>query len=161
MDEKLSRWGIGPFFALCSLGYGAIIIVLNSYFNLHFEITLLPREVLVILAALLLAIGVPFFVLALFALHRAYHSDKLVTSGIFSLCRNPIYASWVVFLVPGIMLLRADWLGLTLPLFMYVVLRILVRKEEKYLERVFGEAYLDYRKKVMCVLPLSWLRKYT
>lgn len=113
---------------------------------------------LIVVAICLFLIGVPFFVFALLSVHRAYSANKLITTGIFSLCRNPVYAAWVVFFVPGSMLIRANWLGMTIPIFMYLLLRLLIRKEETNLESVFGEEYIKYKKRVMCILPLSWLR---
>jgi protein-S-isoprenylcysteine O-methyltransferase Ste14 len=34
----------------------------------------------------------------------------------------------------------------------------LVKEEDQYLEKTFGEEYLAYRKKVPAVLPIGWLR---
>jgi protein-S-isoprenylcysteine O-methyltransferase Ste14 len=59
----------------------------------------------------------------------------------------------VIFIVPGIALLVDSWIGLTTPIFMVVMLRILVRKEEAYLEGVFGSQYIEYKKKVPCIMP--------
>ena len=47
---------------------------------------------------------------------------------------------------------------MTTPAFMYIVLRLLIKKEEDYLESVFGKEYLDYKKRVMCIIPLSWIK---
>ena len=87
--------------------------------------------------------------------HALY--DELVTDGIYRCCRHPLYASWVVFIVPGIVFLVNSWIGLTIPIFMYFVLRILVRKEEIYLASVFGSEYSDYKKRVPCILPYGML----
>jgi len=50
-------------------------------------------------------------------------------------------------------------LDLTIPLFMYITLRFLVRKEEKHLEAVFGSAYLEYRQNVPCIIPYGCLKR--
>lgn len=88
---------------------------------------------------------------------RAYNADALVTNGIFRCCRHPLYASWVVFIVPGIVLLANSWIGLTTPVVMYFLLRSLVKAEERYLESVFGSDYLDYKSVVPCILPYGWM----
>jgi protein-S-isoprenylcysteine O-methyltransferase Ste14 len=75
---------------------------------------------------------------------RAYNANELVTKGVFKCCRHPVYASWVVFIVPGITLLMKNWLGMSAPIFMYSILRLLVKKEEIYLENVFGSQYREY-----------------
>jgi protein-S-isoprenylcysteine O-methyltransferase Ste14 len=80
--------------------------------------------------------------------------------GPYALCRHPIYASWIVFNVPAIVLLADNWLGLLSVAPMYVALRILVRREEAWLERTFGDTYLEYRRRVNPVLPVPrfWVR---
>lgn len=85
-------------------------------------------------------------------------AHKLATDGVFRCCRHPVYASFVVFLVPGIFLILNSWLGLTTPIFMYTILCILVRKEEKYLENVFGVEYVEYKKRVPIILPYGCLK---
>ena len=90
---------------------------------------------------------------------KAYNSDSLVTRGIYGCCRHPLYSAWVVFIVPGIVLLVNSWIGLTAPFFMYLLLRKLVIQEEIYLERMFGPKYIDYKIKTPCILPFGYLKK--
>lgn len=158
MEEKMSRWGIGPIFASLSIIYGLITLVISFYFHPIFQISFVSDFPLDILGLLLIVIGIPFFVISVATAMRAYNSDKLVTNGIFRCCRHPLYASWVVFIVPGIVFIVNSWIGLTTPIFMYFVLRILVQKEETYLENAFGTEYLEYKKKVLCILPVGWIK---
>jgi len=72
----------------------------------------------------------------------------LVTTGIHAWSRNPIYVG-MFLLYAGIGLAaRSPWvLILTLPL--AITLRYgVVAREERYLERRFGEAYRDYKARV-------------
>jgi len=72
----------------------------------------------------------------------------LVTTGIHSWSRNPIYVG-MFFLYAGIgMAARSPWvLILALPLL--IILRYgVVAREEAYLERRFGGAYRDYKARV-------------
>ena len=72
----------------------------------------------------------------------------LVTTGIHAWSRNPIYVG-MSLLYAGIGLAaRSPWvLILTLPL--AITLRYgVVAREERYLERRFGEAYRDYKARV-------------
>jgi len=39
---------------------------------------------------------------------------------------------------------------------MYIVFRMLIKKEEDYLEQEFGQQYLEYKKKVKAVFPKLW-----
>jgi protein-S-isoprenylcysteine O-methyltransferase Ste14 len=158
MEEKMSRWGVGPLFAVLSIGYAIMMLAISRYFHPTFRINLVPYWFLSILGIALILIGVPFFIISAIRVTHAYNADALVTDGIFRCCRHPLYASWVVFIVPGIFFLIDSWLALTTPIFMYLILRKLVGKEEVYLESVFGSEYRQYKQKIPCILPFGWIR---
>lgn len=150
---------MGPIYFTLSICYGIIVIVLSRYFYPVFEINILPRRSLIIFGIALIAIGIPFWIISIISVMRAYNADKLVTDGIYRCCRHPVYASWTVFIIPGVVLLSNSWIGLTIPIFMYFLLRKLVKKEEIYLESIFGSEYLHYRQKVPCILPIGHLKQ--
>jgi protein-S-isoprenylcysteine O-methyltransferase Ste14 len=71
------------------------------------------------------------------------HPDQLVTTGIFSMSRNPIYVGFAVILI-GEFLVFPNWIPLIylaggLALFHRQVLR-----EEEFLRNHYGQPYLDY-----------------
>jgi protein-S-isoprenylcysteine O-methyltransferase Ste14 len=159
MKEKMSRWGVGPIFAFLSIIYGVIVLAISRYFHPAFQIPFIPYWLLGLLGLVMILIGVPFFIISVKTVTKAYNADALVTQGIFRCCRHPLYSSWVVFIVPGIALLANSWIGLTAPPFMYFLLRKLVTKEEIYLENVFGSEYLDYKNRVPCIIPIGFLKQ--
>lgn len=156
----MSRWGVGPVFTIISVSYGLVMIGISEYVYPRFRIEVIPGPVLILAGIALVAVGIPFFFVSARGVMRAYNSDRLITTSTFRFCRHPLYASWVVFIVPGIVLLYQSWIGLTVPVFMYIVLRILVRQEETYLANRFGEEYAKYRTGTPCILPYgAWRRK--
>jgi protein-S-isoprenylcysteine O-methyltransferase Ste14 len=157
-EKRMSRWGIGPVFAALSIGYGMMTLLMGRYFHPVFQISFVPYSYLAILGVILILIGVPFWITAVLTVMRAYNANELVTGGVYRCCRHPVYSSWVVFIVPGIALLVSSWLGLTTPIFMYFILRVLVKREEAYLENLFGSKYVEYKKRIPCILPIGWLR---
>lgn len=158
MTDKMTLRGVGPKFAALSIIYGLAAIIISRYLDPLFQIGIVPYWILLILGIFLILIGVPFLIIAMSTVVRAYHADKLVTDGIYKFCRHPLYAAWVVFIVPGIVLPVNSWIGLTTPIFMYFILRILVREEEAYMESVFGLEYLEYKKNVPCIFPVGWIK---
>ena len=160
MVEKMSRWGVGPVFVVLSVGYGMIMLAVSIHFQPLFRIPYVPYSLLQVAGGVLFLIGIPFFITSVRSVMKAYNADALVTTGVYGCCRHPLYAAWVVFLVPGIVLFVNSWLGLTTPLFMYLILRILVRKEEVYLEQVFGSGYREYQKKIPCIIPYGFLKRF-
>ena len=74
--------------------------------------------------------------------------SKLVTDGPFHYTRNPAYLS-LALIYAGVAVLRnALWAILFLPVVLYVIGRDQIEREEQYLERVFGEEYLEYKTSV-------------
>ncbi len=72
----------------------------------------------------------------------------LVTSGPFRYSRNPIYVSLALLYLAVSAFLNSLWLvALFFPL-MGVVTCGLIRKEERYLEEIFGARYRNYKAKV-------------
>jgi protein-S-isoprenylcysteine O-methyltransferase Ste14 len=73
---------------------------------------------------------------------------RLTTAGPFGYSRNPAYLS-LAMISAGIASLRnALWAILFLPLVVYVIQREVIGREERYLERTFGEEYLAYKARV-------------
>jgi protein-S-isoprenylcysteine O-methyltransferase Ste14 len=73
---------------------------------------------------------------------------RLTTEGPFRYTRNPGYLS-LTMLYLGIAVLRnALWAILLLPLVLIVIQREVIGREERYLERTFGEEYLAYKARV-------------
>ena len=74
--------------------------------------------------------------------------SRVVQDGPFRFSRNPGYLS-LTMLYAGIAVLRkALWAILLLPLVVYVIQREVIEREERYLERTFGEEYLAYKARV-------------
>ena len=72
----------------------------------------------------------------------------IVRQGPFGRTRNPIYISFALFDLGVALLLNNLWIILALvPLMLYVD-RGIVRREERSLERQFGQEYLDYKASV-------------
>ena len=74
--------------------------------------------------------------------------SRVVQDGPFRYSRNPGYLS-LTMLYAGIAVRRnALWAVVLLPLVVYVIQREVIEREERYLERTFGEEYLAYKGRV-------------
>ncbi|HAX69626.1 MAG TPA: isoprenylcysteine carboxylmethyltransferase family protein [Anaerolineae bacterium] len=72
----------------------------------------------------------------------------LVTQGIYQFTRNPIYLGFLLMVI-GFPLNSGSYSGLVVaPFFMVTMNRLVIEKEEAYLEKKFGEAYTGYRSRV-------------
>jgi protein-S-isoprenylcysteine O-methyltransferase Ste14 len=70
---------------------------------------------------------------------------KLVTEGIYNWTRNPMYLGMLLIL-SGLPLIIDTITGFICPvIFFFLMNRIVIPREEKIVEGVFGEAYLAYK----------------
>jgi len=75
-------------------------------------------------------------------------TTSIISGGPFGFTRNPLYVG-IQSLYVGLSLLLGTWWGLVLLLPAFLILHYgVVLREEVYLERKFGEAYLLYKGKV-------------
>jgi protein-S-isoprenylcysteine O-methyltransferase Ste14 len=75
-------------------------------------------------------------------------SSALVTDGLFAYSRNPIYLGMVVGLLGIFLALGSLGPLLVVPPFVYIIQTRFIAVEERMLEDAFGEAYLDYCRRV-------------
>ena len=78
--------------------------------------------------------------------HNIDRQKILVTSGPFSLTRNPIYVGLTSMFIGFELYENSLLILLIIPLYYYVYISI--RQEEKLLEKYFGREYLEYKKKI-------------
>jgi protein-S-isoprenylcysteine O-methyltransferase Ste14 len=100
-----------------------------------------------------LLLGAMLWAAGLIQLLMAFPKGKLVTNGAYGACRNPIYASFIVFVLPAVSLLTLTWVWLAVALAMYAGVRLFIGPEERRLLRVFGDEYAGYLKRVSRIMP--------
>jgi protein-S-isoprenylcysteine O-methyltransferase Ste14 len=157
--ERMSRWGVGPSILMTALCYIVVASTVTHHWPDVCLIRAVPHRVFQVVGVLLLAIGVPLVVVALIALNRNYDRDQLATGGIYGIVRNPIYSAWVVFLIPGLVLLSPSWPLLLTPLVTYIAFKATIAREEACLEERFGDTYRIYRSEVRELLPFPRHRR--
>jgi len=75
-------------------------------------------------------------------------TKTLVTSGPFSFSRNPLYISLTLAYIGLSLVLNSYWPLPLLPLVLVIMNYRVIRREEAYLEELFGPDYRDYKAKV-------------
>jgi protein-S-isoprenylcysteine O-methyltransferase Ste14 len=153
----MTVWGIGGKWLFWSLLASAPVIACAAVFRESLVVTAISPWWFYGASIAILLVGIPFWFISAITLKKAYEAETLCTSGVFALCRNPIYAAWILFLVPGFVLFFRNPLLLAIPLVMYAVLRHVLPQEDAWLENKYGEAYRSYRTRVSRILP--WPRR--
>ena len=75
-------------------------------------------------------------------------SNKLITDGLYAYSRNPLYLSWIIFLL-GVDIILGN-LSTFIGLLFFIIFTnfLIVPTEEKMLEKIFSEKYFNYKKQV-------------
>lgn len=156
MKPEMSRWGIGPSMLLTAGAYAAIAGPATWLWPNVCLLRAVPYWCFLTAGILLLLVGVPMLMVAGKAAMAAYNSDTLATTGVFGVVRNPIYSAWIVFIIPGLVMLSRSWPLLLTPVMAYLVFKTRIRRENEYLENRFGEPYRQYKSQVSELIPLPW-----
>jgi len=73
--------------------------------------------------------------------------DVLITAGLFSVSRNPMYLCFLIFFF-GMFLVHRNMLMLFAIILFPIAIHRQILREEKFLESHYGEEYVEYRKRV-------------
>jgi protein-S-isoprenylcysteine O-methyltransferase Ste14 len=73
---------------------------------------------------------------------------KLLTGGPYSLSRNPMYIAWTLMYLGIGLAANSLWITALLPLVAGFTHFVDVRREERFLEKQFGDEYLQYKGRV-------------
>lgn len=92
--------------------------------------------------------GIVTFSLAGTTMFPFQPASALVRSGPYRFTRNPMYLGATLSYVGIAMAINAVWPVILLPIVLFTVYRFVIREEEKYLATHFGDAYLEYKKRV-------------
>ncbi|MBF0986808.1 MAG: isoprenylcysteine carboxylmethyltransferase family protein [Clostridiales bacterium] len=152
-SKTLPIYGVGPIYVISCLILTIIALILNCYKII--PVLKFLDLFMIILGILCITIGVILWLSAVLVtkIDRKIKEGKLITTGIYSIVRNPIYSAFL-FIFTGIIFLVNNIYLLVLPITFWIYLTILLKlTEEKWLEDKFTDEYNRYSKNVNRVIP--------
>ena len=152
-SKTLPIYGVGPIYVISCL----ILTIIALIFNCYKIIPVLKflDLFMIILGILCITIEVILWLSAVLVtkIDRKIKEGKLITTGIYSIVRNPIYSAFL-FIFTGIIFLVNNIYLLVLPITFWIYLTILLKlTEEKWLKDKFTDEYDRYSKNVNRVIP--------
>jgi len=84
--------------------------------------------------------------------------SHIITTGVFSFVRHPIYLASILFYL-GFILLSLSLLSILMWIFIIIFYYLISRYEEKLLIKAFGSAYGEYMRKVRMFLPIKNIKR--
>lgn len=155
--KHLPMYGVGPLYVSIIL-ITTIIFIFLSYLNF------IPSYNIKELSTSIIMLGIILIIVSIYMWCKAVIKDnidkyiiknKLLTTGIYSYTRNPIYSAFTILSL-GLILISNNYYLLILPILYYLFLTVLmILTEEKWLKEVFGSEYKEYKKKVNRIIPIK------
>ena len=161
MSKKnhLPLYGVGPVIVYGQFIFTAITIILTCIFDLRFPVISALDIVFKITGILLIVSGLylDFSAKLKSKLFKNVEDNKLITDGVYSIVRNPVYTG-ALLACTGAILIANNLILLIVPVicWMYMTL-FLIKTEEKWLREFYGEEYVLYCKRVNRCIP--WFPK--
>ena len=149
----MNIFGIGPL--LIFAGGISLSLVIGAQFHYGYTVSLGNsfRPFFIVIGLFLGIMGIYFWFASFVLVSRGFLSHKLVTSGVYRYSRHPLYAAFIVFLVPAAAFILDNLFVLLATLVMVLVFKLKISKEEEYLEKEFGDEYQRYIKQVPQLIP--------
>jgi protein-S-isoprenylcysteine O-methyltransferase Ste14 len=143
--NKLNFPGIGPKIAMTLIPWLAATIVLSCLHIKTFKFVAEGSKIIFIAGIVLLIIGIVFYLSTVRILLKGLKETRLMTTGTYGLCQNPLYASLILMIIPALSLLLNSWLILTSGIAGYIIFKRHIQHEYAELEVFFGNNYLQYK----------------
>jgi len=132
-----------------------ISLVSGTVIHLIVPMPFLPVTLSVPLGVALVAVAIALFAYSVGKFRAAgtpvparEPTTAIVRTGPYRFSRNPIYLAFSVFQLGIAAWVNSVWLVATLVAAVALINFVVIPKEEQYLERKFGEEYLDYKASV-------------
>ena len=153
MKNSMTLFGCGPRLALLCLPYILLSAAVMFRYPEFLDLRFLDHVLIKTAGLIWLGLGIIFWVISAIYFIKYFKPGVLITGGPFSLCRNPIYSSIIVFIIPALGIIFHSGLTLSIALVLYIGFRISIHGETNILHRIFGKDYEDYERTVNELFP--------
>ena len=149
----MTLFGCGPKLAILCLPYIILSLIVMYMYPEFFDLRFLDIKYAKVAGFIWLGIGIIFWIYSAVFFLKYFKPGELIAKGPFGLCRNPIYSSIIVFIIPSLALIFHSGLTFSISLVLYIGFKISIHGETNVLRRIFGEEYEIYEKSVNEIFP--------
>lgn len=157
--NHLSIYGIGPTYTISIVVLTIAGIILSNHSLLESGKISALYIPFIVIGSILIIFGIILWLRANFEskIFKNIKSNSLVTSGVYSLVRNPIYSA-ISMICIGILFFENNLWLLVLPFIFWGLLTTMLKAtEEKWLYELYGDEFLKYCGTVNRCIP--WFKK--
>ncbi|MDE6539030.1 MAG: isoprenylcysteine carboxylmethyltransferase family protein [Ruminococcus sp.] len=157
--EHLPVYGVGPVIVIPQIVLTAVGIIMSVCEVLDYGRINILKIPFLIIGIILIVSGAYMWYSANYK-SKVFDSiveNRLVTSGIYSVVRNPIYSAFLMICTGAVFIAGNVFLFL-IPFVCWIYMTVFLKHtEEKWLTDLYGQEYIDYCKNVNRCIP--WFPK--
>lgn len=145
--------GIGKKIERVGIPLLIIFILLSIRYTNFFQYTEINSISIRIFGVAILIIGIIIHIYSACIMLKGFKMKKLVTSGPYAFCRNPMYSTIFFLITPGLSFAMNSWIFLfAIPILLSIFL-MNIKEEDEFLQVEFEEEYHRYKKSVKLLIP--------
>jgi protein-S-isoprenylcysteine O-methyltransferase Ste14 len=136
------------------VGFFILSMLLQGYFTIKAAF-FFHKQPAILIGTILYFVGIFFIFPAMFEFIKSKNAimpvkpaTSLQTTGIYSYSRNPMYVGLLLIYLGLTMQFGNWWTLILLPFLIAFITYLVIRREERYLTRAFGDEYTNYKKRV-------------
>lgn len=161
-QEHLPMIGVGPIIVIPQLIVTAVAIIMSEMGKIYFLQIEVLKILFVIIGMALIIFGAWMWFASNFISKIDGHikENHLVTTGVYAIVRNPIYSAFFLVCI-GAIFMESNIGLFVLPVIYYAYMTVfLVKTEEKWLHKLYGQEYEEYCINVnRCIPWIHWKKK--
>jgi protein-S-isoprenylcysteine O-methyltransferase Ste14 len=137
-----------PLLVLAMIGCAWLLDILWPLPIAETRLTLASGLAIVGLAALIALLALLHFFIAKTHVEPWHPTTRIIKNGVYRFSRNPIYLAFCIATLGAGLVLNSWWVVVSAAPLKTLLQRLVIRREESYLENKFGADYLDYKRRV-------------
>ena len=152
-------YGVGPIYGGVIIAVTVAAVIAGHCDSFEAGVIDTLKIPFVVVGILIIALGIALWLGAIFRskIDSGITENRLVTSGVYAMCRNPIYTAFMFFCT-GALFISGNIFFLPLFFFYWILMTVLMKNtEEKWLLELYGIEYANYCKRVNRCIP--WFSK--
>ena len=137
-----------PLLVLATIGCAWLVDAIRPLPIVDGGVLWLGGTAIIAIALLVALIALVHFFVAKTHVEPWHPTTVIIRNGVYRFSRNPIYLAFCIATVGAGLVLNSWWVVVSVTILKPLLEHLVISREEIYLEKKFGEAYLEYKRQV-------------
>jgi len=137
-----------PLLALAAIGCAWLVDGIKPLPIVEGEALSLAGGLVITMALMIALVALLQFIQAKTKIEPWHPTSAIIHKGVYRFSRNPIYLAFCIATVGAGLVLNSWWVIASVAIVKALLEHLVISREEIYLEKKFGDIYLDYKRRV-------------